>query len=117
MFGIMAMALVVLVVVILFWMWCFPQGTADKKSRPGYVVEIPAGTVAGKVMVELNDSLLYGGMLPSDTLRMEAEGEAGENLLVVSDVDQAVSYTFVLSDSTARYVVQPSSDGLEIRSR
>ena len=27
MFGIMAMAVVVLAVVVFFWMWCFPDGT------------------------------------------------------------------------------------------
>lgn len=117
MFGIMAMAIVVLVVVIMFWMWCFPQGAADKGSRPCYVVEIPAGTVKERVVVELNDSVLYCGTLPADTLRMEAEGENDGNLLVVSDTEQSVSYTFVLPDSTARYVLQRTPDGLEISSR
>ena len=40
MFGIMAMALVVIGVVILFWLWCFPQGTADKPEAKRYAIHL-----------------------------------------------------------------------------
>lgn len=33
MFGIMAMALVVLAVVIIFWLWCFPNGTGQSEPE------------------------------------------------------------------------------------
>ena len=37
MFGIMAMAIVVLAVVVFFWMWCLPDGThGTEETQTGY---------------------------------------------------------------------------------
>lgn len=115
MFGIMALALVVLVVVVMFWMWCFPQVTGEENVLPRYVVEIPEGTLPDTVMVQLNDSLLYHDVLPGDTLRMDIEGSAEQNLLMVTDVGEGMNYTFVLADIDACYEVVKVDGELDLR--
>ena len=44
MFGIMAMAVVVLAVVVFFWMWCFPDGThGTEETQTEYRISLDEG--------------------------------------------------------------------------
>jgi hypothetical protein len=61
MFGIMAMAVVVLAVVVFFWMWCFPDGThGTEETQTEYRISLDEGFRGDSVQLQINDNVACG---------------------------------------------------------
>lgn len=91
MFGIMAMAIVVLGVVVLFWMWCLPDGGLKTQAEPCYcTVNIDDGFVGDSLQIMWNDSVV------SDKVITELDSSVGfpvcsAGLLMISDVGSGIT--------------------------
>ena len=89
MFGIMAMALVVIGVVILFWLWCFPMGNADTPEAKRYAIHL-VGFQGDSLQVSLDDQvLLDGATIDKYTIPMQFEdcNEFGPTWIDVCEMD------------------------------
>lgn len=68
MLGVMALAIVVLAVVVVFWMWCFPDGTPQPPSDERAVCKIRLEGFRGdSIQLQLNDSLFFSQAIGTDT--------------------------------------------------
>lgn len=85
MYGIMALALVVLAVVIVFWLWCFPQGVPDRQLQNRYQVLLEDGFDGDSLQVTLNDSVLFDGIVPFVPYALEADYPEKEAVLMVGN--------------------------------
>ena len=71
MFGIMAMAIVVLAVVVFFWMWCFPDGThGTEETRTEYRISLDEGFRGDSVQLQINDSVVFSRRVATDSLEV-----------------------------------------------
>lgn len=83
MFGIAAMAVVVLAVIVFFWLWCFPNGTGRVAEQIRYRI-ILAGDMGGdSLSVQVNDSLVFNGTVSEDSLELLVTVPDKENLMMV----------------------------------
>ena len=84
MFGIMAMAIVVLAVVVFFWMWCFPDGTrGTEETRTEYRISLDEGFRGDSVQLQINDSVVFSRRVAADSLEVVVAVPDEENLLMV----------------------------------
>lgn len=83
MFGIMALALVVLAVVVVFWLWCFPQGVSQQSGR--YQILLEDGFAEDSLQVMLDDSVLFDGLVPFEPYALEVDYPEREAVLLVGD--------------------------------
>lgn len=84
MFGIMAMAVVVLAVVVFFWMWCFPDGThGTEEARTEYRISLDEGFRGDSVQLQINDSVVLSRRVAADSLEVVVAVPDEENLLMV----------------------------------
>ena len=81
MFGIMAMAVVVLAVVVFFWMWCFPDGThGTEEARTEYRISLDEGFRGDSVLFQINDTVVYSRRVAADSLEVVVAVTDKENL-------------------------------------
>lgn len=97
-FGIMALAVLVLCVVVVFWLWCFPDAIKTKNSAVVYNVELASGFVGDSVQLFVNDSLFYSGVPLDDSLKVEIEPFEDEHILMVVDALSGNATTFNLEE-------------------
>lgn len=84
MFGIMAMAVVVLAVVVFFWMWCFPDGThGTEETQTEYRISLDEGFRGDSVQLQINDSVVFSRRVAADSLEVVVAVPDEENLLMV----------------------------------
>lgn len=98
MFGIMAMAIVVLGVVVLFWMWCLPDGGLKGPAEPCCcTVNIDEAFLGDSLQVVWNDSVICDKVITeSDSAVGFPVGSAG--LLMISDVGSGVTASSNVSE-------------------
>lgn len=97
-FGIMALAVLVLCVVIVFWLWCFPDAINNKNNAIVYKVELTSGFVGDSTQLFVNDSLFYSGVPSADSLKIEIEPFEDEHMLMVVDALSGNVTTFNLEE-------------------
>ena len=84
MFGIMAVAVVVLAVVVFFWMWCFPGGTrGEGEARTEYRIFFDEGFRGDSVQLQINDSAVFSRRVSAEPLEIVVMVPGEENLLMV----------------------------------
>lgn len=87
MFGIMAMAIVVLGAVIFFWMWCLPEGgVVAKKNVNRCVVSIDRSFTGDSIQMALNDSIVYNRVITEKNSSVDFPVTGAGKLLMVTDV-------------------------------
>ena len=112
MFGIMAMAIVVLGVVAVFWWWCFPDGKRPRTERPqaAYRILLRDGFRGDSVQLHVNDSMVFCARVESDSTEVAVAVPQGENLLMVARPERDELTSFDLPREGGRLVLQ-SHDG------
>ena len=116
MFGIMAMALVVIGVVILFWMWCFPQGTPDKPESKRYEVQL-LGFRGDSLQVSLDDQILFDGTVDGDTCILGSDYPEKQAVLMVGSFRRDELVTFEVSDSDSPITVCRENDEIKMKKK
>lgn len=116
MFGIMAMALVVIGVVILFWMWCFPQGTPDKPKSKRYEVQL-LGFRGDSLQVSLDDQILFDGTVDGDTCILGSDYPEKQAVLMVGSFRSDELVTFEVSDSDSPITVCRENDEIKMKKK
>lgn len=94
MFGIAAMAVVVLAVIVFFWLWCFPNGTARVTEPVKYRILLADRMGGDSLLIQVNDSLVFSGMVTEDSLELTVAVPEKENLMMVvrPQADEVVSF-------------------------
>lgn len=116
MFGIMAMALVVIGVVILFWMWCFPQGIPDKPESKRYEVQL-LGFRGDSLQVSLDDQILFDGTVDGDTCILGSDYPEKQAVLMVGSFRRDELVTFEVSDSDSPITVCRENDEIKMKKK
>ena len=106
MYDIMALALIVLAVVIVFWLWCFPQGTPDQNRPDRFQILLEDGFTDDSLQVVLNDSVLFDGRIPFEPYALEAEMPVHEGVLMIGDYAR---------DETAVFEIQSGGKPFRLR--
>ena len=101
MFGIMAMAVVVLAVVVFFWMWCFPDGTQTE-----YRISLDEGFRGDSVQLQINDSVVFSRRVAADSLEVVVAVPDEENLLMVVRPEADAVSSFELPSEGGRVVLR-----------
>mgnify|MGYP000549045004 CR=1 FL=1 len=104
MFGIMAMAVVVLAVVVFFWMWCFPDGTEG--ARTEYRISLDEGFRGDSVQLQINDSVVFSRRVAADSLEVVVAVPDKENLLMVVRPEADAVGSFELPSEGGRVVLR-----------
>lgn len=94
MFAIMAMGMALIGVTIIFWMWCFPNGSKSMVQKNAYSVELADGFVGDSVRVYMNDSVLYAGTVTANGMAWPAPHEGLHNVVAVEDAVTGESQQF-----------------------
>lgn len=116
MFGIMAMALVVIGVVILFWLWCFPQGTPDKPETKRYEVCL-LGFYGDSLQVSLDDQMLLEGAVDADTCILGSDYPEKQAVLMVGSFRSDELVTFEITDEDSPVTIYRDSGEIKIRKK
>ena len=116
MFGIMAMALVVIGVVILFWLWCFPQGTPDKPEPKRYEIHL-LGFQGDSLQVSLDDQMLLEGSVVGDTCILGSDYPEKQAVLMIGSFRSDELVTFEITDDDSPVTVYRDSDEIKIRKK
>lgn len=116
MFGIMAMALVVIGVVILFWLWCFPQGTADKPEAKRYAIHL-VGFQGDSLQVSLDDQVLLDGAVDGDTCILGSDYPEKQAVLMVGSFRTDELVTFEITDEDSPVTVWRENDEIKMRKK
>ena len=110
MFGIMAMAVVVLAVVVFFWMWCFPDGThGTEEAQTEYRISLDEGFRGDSVQLQINDSVVFSRRVATDSLEVVVAVPDEENLLMVvrPEADAVSSFELPSNGRRACRVAKP----------
>lgn len=107
--GTAAMAFAVIAVVVIFLILSAPHinfSKEDKKHTDTYLIELSQGFVGDSAVIFLNDSLLWEGAVPTDTICLRIDRFADENTLMVSRTrDDAVNF-FPLKPEGGKFVLR-----------
>lgn len=107
MFGIMAMAVVVLAVVVFFWMWCFPDGThGTEEARTEYRISLDEGFRGDSVLFQIDDSVVFSRRVAADSLEVVVAVPDKENLLMVVRPEADAVSSFELPSEGGRVVLR-----------
>lgn len=107
MFGIMAMAVVVLAVVVFFWMWCFPDGThGTEETQTEYRISLDEGFRGDSVQLQINDSVVFSRRVAADSLEVVVAVPDEENLLMVVRPEADAGSSFELPSEGGRVVLR-----------
>lgn len=112
MYGIMALALVVLAVVIVFWLWCFPQGVPDRQPQNRYQVLLEDGFDGDSLQVTLNDSVLFDGLVPFVPYALEVDYPEKEAVLMVGDYGNGEMEVFDMQAGTKPLKLKKDDSGV-----
>lgn len=112
MFGIMAMALIVIGVVILFWLWCFPQGTSDKPEARRYEIQL-LGFGGDSLQVSLDDQILFDGAVEGDTCMIGSDYPEKQAVLMIGSFRSDELVTFEVTDQESPIRIR--REGKEIK--
>ena len=115
MFGIMAMGMVVIGVTIIFWMWCFPDGSKNIAQRNAYSVELKDGFVGDSVRVYMNDSVLFAGAVTTNGLAWTAPHEGMQNVVAVEDMVSGESRQFNVSVEKGRLLLHKKNETVTLQ--
>ncbi len=108
MFGIMAMALVVLAVVVSFWMWCFPDGTHGAGAeRAEYRISVDGSFLGDSVLLQVDDSVVFCRRVASTGTQEVTAAASGEgNLLMVTLPEAGTVSSYELPEGGGRIVLR-----------
>lgn len=105
--GTAAMAFAVSAVVVLFLLLCSRHVSKQPTLfKDIYQIEFTKGFVQDSALVYLNDSVLWDGIIPSDTTKLRIHRFADENTLIVSRSANDVVSIFNVEKKAGRLVLQ-----------
>jgi len=116
MFGIMAMALVVIGVVILFWLWCFPMGNADTPEAKRYAIHL-VGFQGDSLQVSLDDQVLLDGAVDGDTCIFGSDYPEKQAVLMVGSFRTDELVTFEITDEDSPVTVWRDNEEIKMRKK
>ena len=116
MFGIMAMALVVIGVVILFWLWCFPMGNADTPEAKRYAIHL-VGFQGDSLQVSLDDQVLLDGAVDGDTCILGSDYPEKQAVLMVGSFRTDELVTFEITDEDSPVTVWRDNEEIKMRKK
>lgn len=117
MFGIMAMALVVIGVVIIFWMWCFPQGTPDTPAQVNrYEVRL-IGFQGDSLQVSLDDQVVFSASVPGDTCIVGSSYKEKQAVLMVGSFRSDEMVSFEVSDQDSPITLYRENGEIKMRKK
>lgn len=104
MFGIMAMAIVVLGAVMFFWMWCLPDGGMEvKQDANRCIVRIDEAFVGDSIQMALNDSVVYEKVVTELDSSVIFSVAGSDMLLMVSDVQSGMIVSSEVPERGGRF--------------
>lgn len=117
MFGIMAMALVVIGVVIIFWMWCFPQGTPDKQNQTNrYEVRL-VGFQGDSLQISLDDQVIFAASVQGDTCIVGSDYKEKTAMLMIGNFQNDEMVSFEVSDQDSPITVYRENGEIKMRKK
>lgn len=116
MFGIMAVAVVVLAVVVFFWMWCFPGGTrGEGEARTEYRIFFDEGFRGDSVQLQINDSVVFSRRVSAEPLEIVVTVPGEENLLMVVRPEADAVSSFELPSEGGRVVLRNHDETVSMK--
>lgn len=117
MFGIMAMALVVIGVVIIFWLWCFPQGTSNNPAPVNrYEVRL-VGFQGDSLQVSLDDQEVFHATVPGDTCIVGSSYKEKKAVLMVGSFRSDELVSFEVTDEDSPITVYRENGEIKMRKK
>lgn len=111
MLGIMAMAVVVLAVVVVFWLWCFPDGSLQAETDENNTrIVLAEGFCGDSIQLTVNDTLLLDCRVGADSLEVPVDLPEENHLLMVAFPEHDVVTSFDLP-AGVKQVVLRNRDG------
>lgn len=114
MWGIMAMAIIVLAVVVVFWMWCFPNGVKTETPQAEYQIVLGSGFRGDSLQLTVNDSLVYCSRVVSDSVEVAVAVPDGENLLMVARPEEDRVSSFDMPPGGGRLMLRKHDGEVEM---
>ncbi len=114
MFGIMAMAIVVLCVVIFFWMWCLPPDGQHTGSRPEHSIILNENLMGDSLQIIVGEDTLYSARVTGNE-SVTFTVPNGTSAFIVVDIRNACANTFEIPETGKNIMLERMGNDIKMQ--
>lgn len=114
MFGIMAMAIVVLCVVIFFWMWCLPPGGLQAGNIAERSIILNENLMGDSLQIIVGDDTVYNARSTgNESVKFTVPN--GTSAFIVIDVRNTCANTFEIPETDKDIILERVGNDIKMR--
>ncbi|MBQ0061418.1 MAG: hypothetical protein MJZ69_05905 [Bacteroidaceae bacterium] len=108
--GIFVLVFVVLCVVVIFLMMCYDRMGKQTSTKDYYEIELNRGFAGDSLILAVNDSVLFNGVVTQDTLKLSFKPFDESHMLSVGDPVTGMAQNNTISIPKGRIILKRTED-------